>query len=93
MPVVRFSLITNHISKIQEQIIELIPMIFRSNIVDDETSRVESDILFEFNKSKEEMGSLTQQTRKYEKEIFPYGIIFLGVGFVFIVIGTIMGSS
>lgn len=92
VPVVRFSVVTTHISKIQQELLELIPMIFRNDIIDKETSRVESDIQFEFNKDREEMKVLARQTRRYEKRIFPYGITFLGIGFVFIVIGTMWGA-
>lgn len=63
---------------------------FQPSVRDRETTRVQNDILFDLDQNLQETETITQQTKRYEEELFPYGIAFLGIGFVLIILGTMM---
>ena len=92
-PIVRFSLVTEHISKTQQILLQFGLISLDHNISDKETTRVREELLFSLETDQKIMGSIISQTTKYEKEFFPYGIIFLGIGFVLIIVGTMIATS
>lgn len=89
VPIYHFSSFTNSIRQIQYAIIRfgLLPRTF-----DEEVKRIHDELMYDLSQSHEKNEEYTKRMIKYEKDFFPFGIALLGIGFVFIVIGTIWNS-
>ena len=89
VPIYRFSYLTNSLSAIQTAIINF-GFIPRS--ISKETAIMHDELMYDMIQSHSDNEKLSRQMIKYEKDFIPYGITILGIGFVFIVIGTIWDS-
>ena len=85
-PILRFSIITTHLSNVQSALFKFGSLHSKD---DAEAAKICDEVIYFLRPDIEEMSSVSVQTKRYEKELFPYGITFLGVGFVLIILGSL----
>lgn len=83
VPVYRISAITNKMASMQD-IIRLVV-----SEPDIKTVKATKEIKYDLESDIREMRALQTHSKKYERELFPYGIAFMAVGFIAIVVGTL----
>ena len=82
VPVYKISLITNKMSTMQD--------IIRLVVSEPDIKTVKAaEMKYDLEADVKEMRALQAHSEKYERELFPYGIAFMTVGFIAIVAGTL----
>lgn len=71
-------------------ILRLISTLQQTAVLDD--SGQSADLTFSIQDDRSYLKKISEETTKYEEQLFPYGMAFLVVGFVLVVVGVMAGS-
>lgn len=71
-------------------ILRLISTLQQAVVLDD--SGQSDDLAFSIQDDRRYLKKISEETSKYEEQLFPYGLVFLVVGFVLVVVGVMAGS-
>ena len=70
-------------------ILRLISTLQQTAVLDSGQS---ADLTFSIQDDRSYLKKISEETTKYEEQLFPYGMAFLVVGFVLVVVGVMAGS-